>query len=147
LGCGVGDFGDGGQVSEVVVGGNFFDLWLLFGVGWRVAREVGRGDREAAEEDGAALVFDVSAGESAEDFVEGELDGGAVVDAGHGKGAGAAGDSGLAADAAVVVAEALAAEGGRAAAVAVDEDVAAEVAAFRVGGFGFGWRCTPVPRT
>jgi hypothetical protein len=23
--------------------------------------------------------------------------------------------------------------------VAVDEDVAAEVAAFRVGGFGFGW--------
>ena len=140
LRVGGGDFDDGGEVSEVVVGGDFFDLRLLFGVELGVAGEVGGGDLEAVEEDAAALVIDISAGEAAEDFVEGELDGGAVVDARHGEGAGAAGDGGLAAGTAMVVAEALAAECGRAAAMAFGEDVAAEVAAFRVGGCGFGWR-------
>ena len=132
-----GDFGDGSEISEVIVGGDFFDLRRLFGFELWVAREVGGGDLEAIEEDAAALVLDVSAGDAAEDFVEGELDGGSVVDARHGEAVGVSGDSGLAAGAAVVVAEALAAEGGRAATVAFGEDVAAEVTAFWVG---FGLR-------
>jgi hypothetical protein len=96
----------------VDVVGDFVDLGLLFGGLGGVAREIGGGDLEAVEEDAAAFVVDVSAGEAAEDFEEGELDGGAVVDARHGEGAGAAGDGGLAAGTAVVVAEMLAAQGG-----------------------------------
>ena len=96
----------------MIVGGDFFDLRRLFGFGLGVAREVGGGDLEAVEEDAAALVLDVSAGDAAEDFVEGELDGGAVVDTRHREAVRVAGGSGLAAGAAVVVAEALAAEGG-----------------------------------
>jgi hypothetical protein len=102
-----------------------------------VAAEVGGGYLQAVEEDGASFVVDVSAGEAAEDVVEGNLDGGAVVDAGEGEGAGASGAGAFAAGAGVVVAEVLAAEGGRAAAVSVGEDVAAEVAA---GGVDGGWR-------
>jgi hypothetical protein len=135
-----GDFGDGGEVTELVVVGNFFDLGQLFGFGLGVA-EVGGGDLQAVEDDAASLVLDVSTGEAGQDFEEGELDGGAVVDARHGEDVGMAGDAGgssFAAGAAVVVAEALAAEGGRAAAVSFGEDVAAEIAAFRVG-FGLGW--------
>jgi hypothetical protein len=101
-----------GEVSEVDVVGDFVDLGLLFGGLGGVAGEVGGGDLKAVEQDAAAFVVDVSAGEAAEDFEEGELDGGAVVDARHGEGAGAAGDGGLAAGTAVVVAEALAAKGG-----------------------------------
>ena len=124
----------------MVVVGDFFDQGLDCSGGLGVAWKVGGGDLESVEENAAAFVLDVSAGEAAEDFVEGELDGGAVVDAGHGEGAGAAGDSALDAGAAVVVAEALSAEGGRAAAVSVGEDVAAEVAALGVGFAGLD-RC------
>jgi hypothetical protein len=65
------------------------------------------------------------------------LDGGAVVDAGHGVGAGAAGGGFEAAGAGVVVAELGVGEGGRVAALAEGVDVAAEITALRVGcGFG-----------
>jgi hypothetical protein len=66
------------------------------------------------------------------------LDGGAVFDARHDEGSADGGAGSFAAGADVVVAEVAAAERGRAAAVSVGEDVAAEVAAFgidlRVGG-------------
>lgn len=137
-GLGVEDFGDGGEVPEFVVVGDFFDLGRLFDFGLAVAREVGGGDLEAVEEDAASLELDVTAGEAGEDFEERELDGGAVVDAGHAEGAAAIGAGGFAAGAVVVVAEFLSAEGGRAAAMAFGKDVAAEVAAFGVGGGG-GW--------
>ena len=117
---------------------NFFDLGRLFDFGLAGARKVGGGDLEAVEEDAAALVLDISAGEAGEDFEEGELDGGAVVDARHAEGAAAVGAGGFAAGAVVVVAEFLAAEGGRAATMAFGEDVAAKETAFRVG--GGGWR-------
>jgi len=143
LRVGVGDLDYRGEVTEVVVGGDFFDLRRLFGEVLFLTAEIGRGDLEAVEQDAAAFVVDVSASDAAEDVEESELDGGAVVDARHGEGATAGGAGGLAAGADVVVAEVLPAEGGRAAAVAFGEDVAAEVAAFGVdgrdGGVGGNW--------
>ena len=130
----------GARSPEFGVVGDFFDLGLGFDFGLVVAWEVGGGDLEAVEDDAAAFVFNVAAGEAGEDFVEGELDGGAVVDARHGEDAGVAGRGSHAAGTAVVETEALAAEGRRAAAVAFGEDVAADEAAFGVGFglFGFG---------
>ncbi len=109
-------------------------------VGWvwlGAAGEVEAGFAESFEEAVGALEVDVAAGDAAEEVVEGDVDGGAVVDAGHGEGAGAAGDGFLAAGAGVVVAELGSAEGGGVAAVAEGVDVAAEVAALGVY-FGFG---------
>jgi hypothetical protein len=100
-----------------------------FGIG---AAEVCGGDLESVEQDGSAFVIDVAGGEAAEDLVESELNGGAVLDAGHGEDAEAVGAGSLVADAGVVVAELLAAEGGRAAAVAASVDVTADVAAERI---------------
>ena len=99
-------------------------------LGFVAVGEVGAGDLKAVEEDAGALVVDVSGGDAAEDVVEGDLDGVAVVDGLHFEDAEAAGEWGVGqAGAVVVVAEVVAAEGGRAAAVAVGVDVAAEVAA------------------
>jgi len=126
------DFGDGGEVSELVVGGDVFD-GLGGGLELVEAGEVGAGDLQSVEEDGGAFVVEVSGGESAEDVVEGDLDGGTVVDGLHAEDAGAAGEWGvLEAGAVMVVAEVLGAQGGRAAAAAVGVDVAAEVAALWV---------------
>jgi len=94
--------------------------------------EVGACDLESVEGDGGSLAVDVSGGKSAEDVVEGELDGGAVVDGLHFEDAGASGERAVAAGAVVVVAEVLPAEGGRAAAAAGGVHVAAEVAALPV---------------
>jgi hypothetical protein len=133
LGGIVQDFGDGGEVAEGVVFGDFFDG---LGCGWifLLAGEVGGGDLEAVEEDAGALVVEVAGGDAAEDVEDGDLDGGAVLDGLHFEDADAAGEGGVAAGAVVVVAEVLGAEGGRAAAVSVGVDVAAEVAAVRVDG-------------
>ena len=79
--------------------------------------EVGGGDLEAVEEHAGTFEVDVGEGEAAEDVVEGDLDGGAVVDAGHEEAAVVAGEARLAAGGVVVVAEVLSAEGGRAAAM------------------------------
>jgi hypothetical protein len=108
--------------------------------GW--AREVGSGDAEAGEEEAGLLVVDVMGGDAAEDFEEGELDGVAVVDAGHLEGAVIAMRvGGFAAGAVVIEAEVVAAEGGRAAAGATGVDVAALIATgwigWHVGGVHF----------
>ena len=89
---------------------------------------------QAVEEDGGVAILEVAAGGSGEDFEDGVVDGGTIADGRHLEDSRAAlvGDAG--AGEAVVVAERLAAQGGRAAAVSVGEDVAAEVAALRVGG-------------
>ena len=109
------EFGDGGEVSELVVSGDVFD-GLGGGLELVEAGEVGAGDLQSVEEDGGAFVVEVSGGESAEDVVEGDLDGGTVVDGLHAEDAGAACERRVGeALAVVVVAEVLAAEGGRAA--------------------------------
>ena len=87
---------------------------------------------EAVEEEAGAAGVDLVAGDAAEDFADGELDGGAVF--GHGEVK--VGLVGLAlawvlygaAGGVVVVAEVFGAEAWAAAAVAVGEDVAALVA-------------------
>jgi len=136
---GAGDFFDGGEVAELVVGGEVFDGvggGLLFVAGG----EVGAGDLKAVQEDGGSFGVEVSGGEAGEDVVEGDLDGGSVVNGLHAEHAEAAGERGAREPGAVVVvAEVLGAEGGRAATATVGVDVAAEVAAFGVevlGGVG-----------
>jgi len=107
----------------------------LGSLGFVAVGEVGAGDLKAVEEDGGSFVVDVAGGDAGEDVVEGDLDGVAVIDGLHFEHAHAAGEWGVGkASAVVVVAEVVAAEGGRAAAVAVGVDVAAEVAAVRVVG-------------
>ena len=104
--------------------------------------QVGAGDLQAVEENAGSFGVDVSGGDAAEDVVEGDLDGVAVVDGLHFEHAEAAGERGVGqAGAVVVVAEVVAAEGGRAAAVAVGVDVAAEVAAGWVMGGLVGHVC------
>jgi len=98
-----------------------------------VLGEVGGGGLESVEEHACGFELDFAEGDAREDVVDGDLDGGAVVDAGHEEVAAA--PAGPAAGGVVVVAEVLLAERGRAAAVAVGEDVAAAVAA---GWVGFG---------
>ncbi len=134
---GVGEFFDGGQVSEEWVGDDVFDERLRVGCGrperFLVLAEVGGGDLESVEEHACGFQLDFAEGDAGEDVVDGDLDGRAVVDAGHEEVASAS--AGSAAGGVVVVAELLLAERGRAAAVAVGEDVAATVAA---GWVGFG---------
>ena len=106
------DFGDGGEVSELAVCGDVFD-GLGGGLELVEACEVGAGDLQSVEEDGGAFVVEVSGGESAEDVVEGDRDGGAVVDGLQAEDAGAAGERRvLTAGAVMVVAEVLGAQGG-----------------------------------
>ena len=96
---------------------------------------------QAVEEEAGAAGVDFVAGDAAEDFADGELDGGAVF--GHGEvkvglvGLALAWILHRAAGGVVVVAEVFGAEAWAAAAVAVGEDVAALVA------FWFGHWCTP----
>ena len=112
-----------------MVVGDFFE-GLGGGLEFFLAGEVGAGDLKSVEEDGGSLGVDVSGGDAAEDVVDGDLDGGSVVDGLHAEDAGAAGEAGVREPlAVVVVAEVLGAQGGRAAAAPVGVDVAAEVAA------------------
>ena len=138
-GFGADDFLDRCQVSEAEVSGDVFDGG--FGeLGFVAVREVGAGDLQSVEEDGGSFVVDVSGSYAAEDVVEGDLDGVAIVDGLHFEHADASGEGRVGqAGAVVVVAEVLASERGRAAAIAVGVYVAAEVAAGRVvGGGGVG---------
>ena len=97
-----------------------------------MAGQVGAGDLEAVEEEAGAAGVDLVAGDAAEDFADGELDGGAVF--GHGEvevglvGSALAWVLHGAAGGVVVVAEVFLAEAWAAAAVAVGEDMAALVA-------------------
>ena len=133
----VGDFFDGGEVSEEGIGDYVFDERFRVGCGvaesFLVLGQVGGGDLESVEKHACGFEFEFAEGDAREDVVDGDLDGGAVVDAGHEEMASAS--AGAAAGGVVVVAELLLAERGRAAAVAVGEDVAAAVAA---GWVGFG---------
>ena len=96
---------------------------------------------ETVEEEAGAAGVDLVAGDAAEDFADGELDGGAVF--GHGEvevglvGLALAWVLHGASGGVVVVAEVFVAQAWAAAAVAVGEDVAALVA------FWFGHWCTP----
>jgi hypothetical protein len=127
------DVDDGGFVFEVR--GVGFEVG---GVGAGLPGEGGCGDAEAVEEEAGALDLDGLGGDAGEDVVDGEADGGAVLEQGDGED-GFLGEDvevfGRAAGGLVVEAEGLAAEGGGAAAAAVDADVAAAEAA---GGGGFG---------
>ena len=136
IGDGVWDFGDGGEVSKEWVGDDILDDGLGVGGGALVLAEVCGGDLEAIEEHAGPFKVDIELGEAAEDVVEGDLDGGAIVDARHEEVSVMAGEARFAAGGLVVVAEFLAAESRRAAAMTFGEDVAAEVAAFWVGGGG-----------
>jgi len=108
------------------------------GYGAWIALEVAAGDEEAVQEAAGALVVELIGGDEGEDLGEGKLDAEAVVDGGQLE-EGLAGVDPLvarcgAAGGVVVVAERLAAQGWRAAAVAGGEDVAAAIALD--GGFG-----------
>jgi hypothetical protein len=155
FGLGVG--GDGGEEAEVgveldlVEGG---DLSIFPGVAAVVvasvfAGEGSGGDLEAEEEEAGAFGVEVIGGDAGEDLGDGELDGGAVFQYGEGEGfevgVRVAGDADLGDEAAagvVVEAEVLAAQGGRAAAVAGGVDVAALHAGFDVG-FELGFHVVP----
>ena len=114
------EFGDGGEGAVEVVVDEFVDG--LGGAGGRGLGvgfgEAGEGDLEAVEEEAGAPGVDVVGGDAGEDFAEGELDGGAVFEAGEGEGGlvaaaflqMAAGDG--AAGGVVVVAEVFGFEGG-----------------------------------
>jgi hypothetical protein len=70
---------DGGYGAVDGVVNDFYDLGGASGFeGFFGAREVGRGDLEAVEEQAGALGVEVVGGEAAEDFGDGELDGGAI---------------------------------------------------------------------
>jgi hypothetical protein len=129
-------FGDGAALFE-------FGEWAVVlivndGVGDGIfagpgAAEVISGDLEAVEEQPGALGVDGVAGDAADDLGERELDGCGVVESVEaceleaGLWLTAAMDRLACAVEMVVVAEVLSAEGGRATAAAVGEDVAAEV--------------------
>jgi hypothetical protein len=129
-------FGDGaalfefGEGAVVLVVDDGVGDGIFGGAG---AAEVVAGDLEAVEEQPGALGVDGVAGDASDDLGERELDGGGVVEAVEarelkaGLGLAAAVDRLASAVEVVVVAEVLSAEGGRAAAAAVGEDVAAEV--------------------
>ena len=81
------EFGDGGERAVGLVEHDFFH-----GSGWGMGglrlclhgfREVRGGDLEAVEEEAGALEVEVVGGDAAEDFVDGELDGGAVLGGGQ----------------------------------------------------------------
>jgi hypothetical protein len=107
-----------------------------------VFREVETGDLEAVEEQTGAAGVEVVGGDALEDFADGELDSGALGEAGgRGEGeaaaaafAGLQGGSGEGSTGGVmVVTKIFQAKAGTGAAVAVGEDVAALEAGFGVG--------------
>jgi len=143
--AGRGDLLDGRDGAEGGVEEDFFEGFGLIGVaagaglgagagaagacsGAGFAGKVGGGDLQAVEEEAGAALVEVAGGDAAEDFKEGELDGGAVFEGGEDEGvggiAGGFGAGGAAASV-VVEAEGLSAQGGAAAAVAGGVDVAA----------------------
>ncbi len=76
------ELGYGGYGAVGCVFGDFLD-----GQGFRGGfGEVDAGDLEAVEEEAGAFGVDVVGGEAAEDFADGELDGGAVFWLGEGEG-------------------------------------------------------------
>ena len=135
-----GEFDDGGEVADAVVDGEVFGgerggLGCLGDA--RGKGEVGGGDLKPVEELAGAFGVKLTGGETREHVMQGDLDAGGIVDGRNGKDGGAVafdvGGGGLLADGSMVVAEVLSAQGGRAATMAVGEDVAAEVTAFGVG--------------
>jgi len=74
------EFGYGGERAVDFV---FDHIFYRFSElrGW--FGEVGGGDLEAVEEQAGALGVDVVGGDAAQDFADGELDGGAVFGLGH----------------------------------------------------------------
>ena len=120
---------------------------LAGGGGARLAGEIRATDLQAVEELSGALEVKLIAGDEGENLGEGELYSGAVVDVGHFELVGGGVNSTVAragpTGGVVVVAELLAAQGGRTAAAAGGVDVAAEKApdgglgAF--AGFGCAW--------
>jgi hypothetical protein len=82
VGCGM-EFGDRG---EWTVGRVFDDIFNRLNSLRGLFGEVGAGDLEAVEHEAGALVVDVVGGEAAEDFSDGELDGGAVFGFGQAEG-------------------------------------------------------------
>jgi hypothetical protein len=157
-GVGWREFGDGGDeavgfVEDEVLeqglgGGGLFGSGCICGGEAGFAGQEGGDDAKVGDEAAGAGVIEVVGGDAAENERGGEQGGGAVLDDGEGEGLGGVevaelAGSGCGAAAGVVVeAEVLPAEGRRAAAVSVGEDVAAEVAApgvgWGVGGRGFG---------
>ena len=97
-----------------------------------VGREVGRGELEAVEEGAGAFGVHGVGGEAGENVADGDLDGGAVLNAVEGEGL--VGEDGGHVFGPVVVAGVLVAHGVGAAAVAVGVDVDALV--------GLGWVLT-----
>jgi len=125
------DFCGGCEGAEFGVGGDFFDGRGVAG-GFGGSGDVEAGDLESVEEQSSALGVDFVAGDAAEDFADGGLDGATIfgdgdIEFGLFRAAGS-GVSGGAAGGVVVVAELLPLEAGAAAAVSVGEDVAALVA-------------------
>ena len=124
-------FGGWGVGAEFGVGDDFFDRFGVAGGGFG-AGEVGAGDLESVEEEAGASGVDLVAGDAAEDFTDGGLDGDAVFGEGDveffGDGVALAEISNGAAGGVVVVAEFFVAEGRAAAAAAFGEDVTALVA-------------------
>ena len=133
---GFGDFGAGCYGAECGIVSELVDevAGVGFGFAGGAAGQVVAGDLEAVEEQAGAAGVDGFVGDAVEDFADRELDGGAVFGQGEVEfGANFAADAGGGdAGGLVEVAEILLAEGGGLAAVAVGEDVAAEV----FGGFG-----------
>ena len=129
------DFGLRCEGAEFRVGGDFFDGRGVAG-GFGGSRDVEAGDLESVEEESGAFGIDFVAGDAAEDFADGRLDGAAVFGDGDVEfglfWAAGTGVSGGAAGGVVVVAEFFLLEAGAAAAVSVGEDVAALIA---FGGF------------
>ena len=108
--------------------------------------EVVAGDLEAVKEEAGAAGVDLAFGDAEEDLADGVLDGGTVFRQGEDEGWADGADSspfgGGLAGGVVVVAEALAAETGRAAAMAGGKDVTALETDFGRGGFD-GHMCWP----
>lgn len=137
---GLGYLLNGREIACVAIGGDGLD-GLGGGLLFIAEGEVGAGDLQAIEHGAGELGVDVSGGEPAEDVIEGDLDGGAVIDGLHAEDANAAGERGAGKPGTVVVvAEVLPAQGRRAAAAAIGVDVTAEVAALgiEVAGLGYG---------
>ena len=124
-------FGGWSEGAEFGVGDDFFDRLGVAGGGFG-AGEVGAGDLESVEEEAGAFGVDLVAGDAAEDFADGGLDGDAVFRECDveflGDGVALAEISDGAAGGVVVVAEFFVAEGRAAAAAAFGEDVTALVA-------------------
>ena len=121
---------DGGYGSVDGVVDDLFDFSGAFGFGsFFRAREVGTGDLQTVEEQSGAFGVEVVGGEAAEDFGDGELDGGAVFEVPQREGGLLAATVSevfhRAAILVVKIAEFFLFECGRSAAMACGEDVAA----------------------